>query len=161
MEFKKITPEDITDNMFKAISKDWMLITAGNADGLNTMTASWGSVGQLWGKNVATCYIRPTRYTLGFMEENNYYTLSFYSEECLKVFLRDQGQLFDEPVAETPEEAEAFLEDCMAAVVDSIDEVREYFEEEGVDVDGLGPDELEEASEVFRLPDGKYLIVEG
>lgn len=87
--------------------------------------------------------------------------MSIYSEECLKVFLRDQGQLFDEPVAETPAEAEAFLEDCMAAVVDSIDEVREYFEEEGVDVDGLGPDELEEASEVFRLPDGKYLIVEG
>ena len=84
MEFKKITPEDITDNMFKAISKDWMLITAGNTDGLNTMTASWGSVGQLWGKNVATCYIRPTRYTLGFMEENNYYTLSFYSEEYRK-----------------------------------------------------------------------------
>lgn len=87
--------------------------------------------------------------------------MSNYSEACLKVFLRDQEQLFDEPVAETLEEAEAFLEDCMAVVVDSIDEVREYFEEEGVDVDGLGPDELEEASEVFPLPDGKYLIVEG
>lgn len=87
--------------------------------------------------------------------------MSSYSEECLKVFLRDQEQLFDEPVADTLEEAEAFLEDCMAVVVDSIDEVREYFEEEGVDVDGLGPDDLEEASEVFALPDGKYLIVEG
>lgn len=87
--------------------------------------------------------------------------MSNYSEECLRVFLRDQKQLFDEPVAETMEEAEAFLEDCMAVVADSIDEVREYFEEEGVDVDGLGPDELEEASEVFALPDGKYLIVEG
>ena len=87
--------------------------------------------------------------------------MSNYSEECLRVFLRDQKQLFDEPVAETIEEAEAFLEDCMAVVADSIDEVREYFEEEGVDVDGLGPDELEEASEVFALPDGKYLIVEG
>ncbi|HIV42447.1 MAG TPA: glyoxalase [Candidatus Mediterraneibacter guildfordensis] len=87
--------------------------------------------------------------------------MSNYSEACLKVFLRDQEQLFDEPVAETLEEAEAFLEDCMAVVVDSIDEVREYFEEEGVDVDGLGPDDLEEASEVFALPDGKYLIVEG
>ena len=49
----------------------------------------------------------------------------------------------------------------MAVIVDSIDEVREYFEEEGVDVDGMTPDELEEASEVFALPDGKYLIVEG
>ena len=87
--------------------------------------------------------------------------MSNYSEACLKVFLRDQEQLFDEPVAETLEEAEAFLEDCMAVVVDSIDEVREYFEEEGVDVDGRGPEDLEEASEVFALPDGKYLIVEG
>ena len=87
--------------------------------------------------------------------------MSNYSEACLKIFLRDQEQLFDEPVAETLEEAEAFLEDCMAVVVDSIDEVREYFEEEGVDVDDLGPDDLEEASEVFALPDGKYLIVEG
>ena len=84
-----------------------------------------------------------------------------YSEECLSTFLKDQQKLFDEPVAGTLEEAEAFLEDCMAVVVDSLDEVREYFEEEGVDVDGLGPDELEEASEVFALPDGRYLIVEG
>lgn len=87
--------------------------------------------------------------------------MSDYSEVCLQTFLKDQGKLFDEPVARNMEEAEAFLEDCMAVVVDSIDEVREYFEEEGVDVDGLGSDELEEASEVFPLPDGKYLIVEG
>ena len=87
--------------------------------------------------------------------------MSNYSEACLKTFLKDQEKLFDEPVAETLEEAEAFLEDCMAVVVDSLDEVREYFEEEGVDVDGMAPEELEEASEVFALPDGTYLIVEG
>ena len=52
-----------------------------------------------------------------------------YDEECLKVFLEKQLQLFDEPVAETLEEAEAFLEDCMAVVVDSLDEVKAYFEE--------------------------------
>ena len=84
-----------------------------------------------------------------------------YSEECLNVFLRDQGKLFDEPVAETPEEAEAFLEDCMAVVVDSLNEVREYFEESGADVEHMSDEELEDASEVFALPDGKYLIVEG
>ena len=84
-----------------------------------------------------------------------------YSEECLKTFLQDQEKLFDEPVAETLEEAEAFLEDCMAVVVDSIEEVRAYFEEDGVDVDGLTPEELAEASEMFELPDGTYLIVEG
>ena len=54
-----------------------------------------------------------------------------------------------------------FLEDCMAQVVDSIEEVREYLEEIGADVDGMTDEELEEASEVFALPDGKYLIVEG
>ena len=52
-----------------------------------------------------------------------------YDEEVLRVFLKKQLQLFDEPVAETMEEAEAFLEDCMAAVVDSLDEVIEYFDE--------------------------------
>ena len=87
--------------------------------------------------------------------------MSNYSEACLKTFLKDQEKLFDEPVAETLEEAEAFLEDCMAVVVDSLDEVREYFEEEGVDVDGMTPEDLEEASEVFAVPDGTYLIVEG
>ena len=84
-----------------------------------------------------------------------------YDEECLKVFLEKQLQLFDEPVAETLEEAEAFLEDCMAVVVDSLDEVRDYFEENGADIAEMTDDELEEASEVFALPDGKYLIVEG
>ena len=84
-----------------------------------------------------------------------------YSEECLLTFLEKQGQLFDEPVAETLAEAEAFLEDCMAVVVSSIEEVREYFQENGADVDGMSDEELEEASEVFSLPDGSYLIVEG
>ena len=84
-----------------------------------------------------------------------------YDEECLMTFIKNQSQLFDEPVAETLPEAEAFLEDCMAIVVDSLDEVKEYFEEEGLDVDGMTMDELEDASEVFLLPNGQYLIVEG
>lgn len=84
-----------------------------------------------------------------------------YDEECLTVFLKQQGQLFDEPVAETLEEAEAFLEDCMAVVVDSIAEVREYFEENGSDISDMTDEMLEDASEVFHLPSGHYLIVEG
>lgn len=84
-----------------------------------------------------------------------------YDEECLKTFLKNLSQLFDEPVAESIEEAEAFLEDCMAAVVDNIDEVRDFLDGEGLDVDGMSSEELEEASEVFALPDGRYLIVEG
>ena len=84
-----------------------------------------------------------------------------FSDECLLTFLQNQGQLFAEPVAETVEEAEAILEDCMAVVVDSIEEVRDYFKENGMDVDGMSLDEIEEASEVFVLPNGQYLIVEG
>lgn len=84
-----------------------------------------------------------------------------YSEECLNVFLKKQTQLFDEVVAETLEEAETFLEECMAVVVESLEEVRDYFDENGADVDGMSLDELEEASEVFTLPSGQYLIVEG
>lgn len=84
-----------------------------------------------------------------------------YDEECLLTFLKKQTQLFDEPVAGTMEEAEAFLEDCMAVVVGSFKEVREYFEESGMDVDTMSDEELEDASEVFALPGGRYLIVEG
>ena len=84
-----------------------------------------------------------------------------YSEECLLTFLEKQGQLFDEPVAETLEEAEAFLEDCMAGVVNSLREVRQYLEESGADVGEMSDQDLEEAGEVFSLPNGSYLIVEG
>lgn len=84
-----------------------------------------------------------------------------YDEECLEAFLENQSQLFDEPVAETLVEAEAFLEDCMAVVVDSMEEVRDFFEQEGLDVEHMSDEELEEASEVFAVPGGRYLIVEG
>ena len=77
------------------------------------------------------------------------------------MFLKNQEQLFDEPVAETLEEADEFLDDCMAVVVDSLEEVREYFEENGADISDMSDEELEEASEVFALPSGQYLIVEG
>ncbi|MBQ4558997.1 MAG: glyoxalase [Tyzzerella sp.] len=84
-----------------------------------------------------------------------------YDEECLKVFLKKQLQLFEEPVVESLDEAEAFLEDCMAVVVDSLKEVREYFDENGADISYMSDEDLEEASEVFALPSGRYLVVEG
>ena len=84
-----------------------------------------------------------------------------YTKESVETFLKEQGRLYDEPVAESYEEAEEFLEDCMAAEVKSIKEVRRYKDEAGADVDGMSDEELEEASEVFALPSGGYLIVEG
>ena len=85
--------------------------------------------------------------------------MSEYSRACLETFLKKQKQLFDEPVAETLEEAEEFLEDCMAVIADTIRDVREYFAE--MDLSGMTDAELREASEVFELPDGRFLIVEG
>lgn len=82
-----------------------------------------------------------------------------YSKESIDTFLKNQLQLLDEKVAETPEEAEEFLEDNLAVEVNSLKEVREYFEESGMDADGLSDEELKDASEVFELPSGKYLIV--
>ena len=84
-----------------------------------------------------------------------------YTNEYLDAFLENQDRLFDQPVAETREEAEAFLEDCMAEIVDSLEDVREYLEELGMDMTDMSDEEHEDASEVFALPDGRYLIVEG
>ena len=83
--FKEISVENINDNVFKLIDKDWMLITAGTIDDFNAMTASWGSFGILWHKQVAFCFIRPNRHTYGLMEKNEYFTLSFYSEKHKKI----------------------------------------------------------------------------
>ena len=84
-----------------------------------------------------------------------------YDDAVLECFLKNQGQLFPEPVAETLEEAEEFLEDCMATVAESLEEVLEYFEEVGVDLEGAEGEEVLENDEVFDIGDGRYLIVEG
>lgn len=83
-----------------------------------------------------------------------------YEEEVLKYFLAHQDRLFDEPVAETLEEAEAFLEDCMAVVCENFAEAKEYLDESGADITGMSDEEIEEAQELFALPDGRYLVVE-
>ena len=83
-----------------------------------------------------------------------------YDDEVLDTFLKKQTQLFSEEVADTPEAAEEFLEDCMAVVCKNIKEVRAYFEDEGADIAGMSNADLAEAEEVFAIPDGRYLIVE-
>ena len=81
MAFREISVEELKDNPFTLINKDWMLITAGNREKHNTMTASWGGVGELWGRYVSTIYIRPQRYTLEFVEREDYYSLCFFGPE--------------------------------------------------------------------------------
>lgn len=80
MSYRKLELKDLTFNPFERIGKDWLLITAGDDAKYNTMTASWGGVGVLWNKNVATIYIRPQRYTKEFVDQNDTFSLTFFDE---------------------------------------------------------------------------------
>ena len=77
---KEFDVKTLNFNPFERINNDWCLITAGNKDSFNTMTASWGGVGILWNKEVATCYIRPQRYTKQFVDREDMFTLTFFPD---------------------------------------------------------------------------------
>lgn len=84
MSFQEINVRDFSTKPFEMIGEQWMLVTAGDENKYNTMTASWGGLGVMWGKNVAVTVIRPQRYTKEFVESHDYFTLSFYSSEYKK-----------------------------------------------------------------------------
>ncbi len=80
MIYKTIKPKDIKDNLIKCFADEWALITAGGKDGYNMMTASWGFAGEMWGADSVAVVIRPQRYTMEFVEKNDYFTVSFYGD---------------------------------------------------------------------------------
>ena len=84
--FKEVTEKlDALDfNPYKKIGKEWFLVTAGDENGWNTMTASWGFAGVMWGKNTFTTVIRPQRYTKEFIDKADYFTISFFKEDYKK-----------------------------------------------------------------------------
>lgn len=79
--YDKIEAKEIPDNIIQLISEDWMLVTAGNKTFYNTMTASWGGIGYIWEKPVSFMFIRDIRYTYEFLEKEDGFTLSFFTEE--------------------------------------------------------------------------------
>ena len=81
---KEIKPEELTKNPFHMIGKEWMLVTAEKDGKVNTMTASWGGVGIMWGKPVAYVFIRPQRYTKEFVDQEELFTLSVLGSEYRK-----------------------------------------------------------------------------
>ncbi len=81
---KEINVRELKDNFVKMISDDWALLTAGTKDKFNTMTVSWGGIGELWNKDVCFVFVRPQRYTYEFMENNDYFSLSFFGGEYKK-----------------------------------------------------------------------------
>ena len=80
-KFNEISPDDLNESAVRLIGKEWMLITAGTIGKWNTMTASWGALGQLWGRPAAFMFIRPTRYTVEFANHEPFFTLSFFDEK--------------------------------------------------------------------------------
>lgn len=76
---------EFTTDIFKQFDKKWALLTAGTKEDFNTMTISWGGLGTLWSKPIATVYVRSSRYTHDYMDKNDYFTVSFYPEEYRKV----------------------------------------------------------------------------
>lgn len=84
MKKQEINVKELNGNVFEMIGDQWMLITAKKDGKINTMTASWGAMGIMWGKNVATAYIRPQRYTKEFVDSSDVFTLSFFGGEQKK-----------------------------------------------------------------------------
>lgn len=82
---KQIEINEFSENPFKLIGSDWMLITAKKGDKTNMMTASWGGVGILWNKPVATIYVRPQRYTKEFIDNEEYFSLCVLPEEYRQI----------------------------------------------------------------------------
>ena len=100
MDWKNISPLELNESIFRLIGKDWMLITAEKDGKANTMTASWGGAGVLWGKNVVFAFVRHSRHTLGFMDAADRFSLTFFPEEkrqtlayCGKVSGRDADKI--------------------------------------------------------------------
>ncbi len=77
----------LSGDFFTKLKKEWMLVTAGNKNSFNTMTASWGGIGILWNKNVSFVFIRKSRYTLEFVDSNEYYSLSFFNGKLMDKLL--------------------------------------------------------------------------
>lgn len=103
MKWHVIRPEEIEDNPFRLIGEDWMLVTGGDIESFNTMTASWGGLGVLWNKRVCYIFVRPSRYTYEFIERRDIFTLSFFEEhyrEALNICGTKTGRDVDK-IAET------------------------------------------------------------
>lgn len=98
--FHEISTKELAGNPFKIIGNDWMLVTAKKGDQVNTMTASWGGLGVMWGKDVAYIVIRPQRYTKEFVDASETFSLSFFEDKdksilayCGKVSGRNENKI--------------------------------------------------------------------
>jgi flavin reductase (DIM6/NTAB) family NADH-FMN oxidoreductase RutF len=83
--FQIVDPHSVDESAFRIIGSEWMLLTAGNHDSFNSMTAAWGGFGTLWEQSVCFCFVRPVRYTYEFFEKSNVFSLCFFDEKYRSV----------------------------------------------------------------------------
>ena len=76
MSFRKIEPTELPGNVIDDICNKWMLLAAGKENDFNFMTINWGMMGELWFKPAVTVYVRHSRHTFGYMEDNDLFTLT-------------------------------------------------------------------------------------
>lgn len=124
MSFKEIKATELQKNPFQMIGKEWLLVTAKNGDKCNTMTASWGGVGIMWGKNVAYVFIRPQRYTKEFIDASTTFSLSVL-DDCYRKTLtylgtvsgRDEDKIQKSGLTVTLEEDTPYFEEANTVMV--------------------------------------------
>lgn len=123
-QFHEVKPEDFQQSPFQLIGKDWMLITAEKDGKTNTMTASWGGLGVMWGKNVAYVVIRPQRYTKEFVDGADSFSLTFFDDSYKKtlgylgsVSGRDEDKITKANLTVLHEEQVPYFEEGKVAMI--------------------------------------------
>ena len=83
MELTNIKCENLNSNIFELWKNKWMLLTCGDYEknDFNTMTVAWGSFGHMWDRYFVQVVVRPSRFTYGFMEKYDTFTLSAFSDQ--------------------------------------------------------------------------------
>ena len=124
MGWREIKPEEWKVNPFTAIGKEWMLITAGEKENCNTMTASWGGMGVIWGKPSVTVYIRQSRYTKEFVDRGECFSITFFDEKyrnalniCGTVSGRDRDKISEAGLTPCNVEQTAAFEEAKVIVL--------------------------------------------
>ncbi len=163
--FEKKTWEALDSNPIEQIGKNWMLITAGNSINYNMMTASWGTIGYLWERPVAFIFVRPQRYTFQFVNNEDYFTLSFFTKDYKDVLVKMgtvSGRDFDKMGYErinavvTSNNAIAFAE---AAVIIECKKIYSSLIEEESFIDKTIPEEIYPKKDYHTMYIGEILNV--
>lgn len=123
--FTEISPKEIKENVFDMIGSKWMLVSAKSPDGkINAMTASWGGMGVMWGKDVAFVVIRPQRYTKEFVDEAESFSLTFFDGSHKKmlgymgsVSGRDEDKMAKSGLTVLDDKGVPYYEECETAII--------------------------------------------